>query len=139
MYAQLLISGIKSWSSKNSSVEVASIEHTWYVSSEVVLGAGLAPLNGDPAGGAAGRGEQQHLHLELPQRERVGGVEEVTEEERAKQGTFHEHGGLRRGVRAGALLHERAERVLQQRHAPLGRRLGAGLLPDLDRPPPRHG
>ena len=124
-------------------MELAAIViHTWYVGSEVVLGVGLGPVDGGPGVAAAERGEQ-HVGLELPQRERVGRVEELAEQERAEQGPVREH-GPRRGVGAGA-LQEPAERVLQQRHAPPGRRgvaaaaAAAWQQPDLDRPPPRHG
>jgi hypothetical protein len=135
---QLLITEQNHGTKKNSAVKVASMiklqKRTWYVSSEVVLGVGLAPVDGGPGSAAAERGEQ-HLRLELPQRERVGGVEELAEEERAEQGPLQEHGGPRGGVRAGSLLQER---VLQQRHAPLGRCVAAGLQPNLERPTPRH-
>jgi hypothetical protein len=117
----------------------SSSDRTWHVGSEVVLAVGLGPVDGGPGVAAAERGEQ-HVGLELPQRERVGRVEEVAEQERAEQGPLREH-GPRRGVGAGA-LQEPAERVLQQRHAPLGRRSGVAAArqqPDVDRPPPRHG
>ena len=122
------------------SMELAAIViRTWYVGSEVVLGVGLGPVDGGPGVAAAERGEQ-HVGLELPQRERVGRVEELAEQERTEQRPLREH-GPRRGVGASA-LQEPAERVLQQRHAPPGRHgvaAAAGQQPDLDRPPPRHG
>ena len=67
-------------------MELAAIViHTWYVGSEVVLGVGLGPVDGGPGVAAAERGEQ-HVGLELPQRERVGRVEELAKQERAEQG-----------------------------------------------------
>ena len=74
---------------------------TWYVGSEVVLGVGLGPVDGGPGVAAAERGEQ-HVGLELPQRERVGRVEELAEQEGAEQGPIREH-GPRRGIGAGDL------------------------------------
>ena len=79
------------------SMELATIViRTWYVGSEVVLGVGLGPVDGGPGVAATERGEQ-HVGLELPQRERVGWVKELAEQERAEQGPIREH-GPRHGV-----------------------------------------
>ena len=83
-------------------MELAAIViRTWYVGSEVVLGVGLGLVDGGPGVATTERGEQ-HVGLDLPQRERVGRVEELAEQEWAEQGPIREH-GPHRGVGTDAL------------------------------------